>query len=145
MNNSPEYRIVSLILQRGNQPGLIAEWFAGMAAWADANTGKDAGALRVWLKLAKPRPFYTANELAPMIPALMLALGLSDRLLPRAVPNRLHNVLQFYGLPLVKNVNGTTHFPGMGTFFIVEHCHKWRDRELTIEELRDVLAGKELP
>lgn len=145
MNNSPEYRIVSEILRRGNQPGLIAEWFAGMRAWADANTGKDAEALRVWLRLAKARPFYTAHELAPMIPALALALGFADRMLPRAVPNRLHNVLQFYGLPLLKCTNGTNHFIGMGTYFVVEHCHKWRDRELTPDELRDILAGKELP
>lgn len=143
MKDTPEYIVVREILSRGNQPGLIAEWFAGMKAWADANPGNDAAALRVWLDIVKARPFYTAAELCDIWPALILSLGLTKRLNPKPTPNRLHNVLFFHGLPLVKNADGTNFFPGHGTFFVVEHCHKWRERPLTMHELTDILINGE--
>lgn len=143
--------IVKIILQRGNGPGLITEWFDGMRAWAEANDGQDAAALRIWLNIAKPRPFYTSDELALLWPALKLTLGLATRLDAPPGANRLHNELWFHRLPVVFNGNpGNANWPffeieGKTTqYFIVEHCHKWRDRPLTTEQLLAVLAGEEI-
>lgn len=138
---SDTYTIVNTILQRGNEPGLIREWFDGMKAWAEANGGQDAAALRMWLKLVKPRPFYTAEELSRLWPALKLTLGLSMRLDPEPSPNRLANELEFCGLPVLRDENGMP-FVSEGSFssrFIVEHCHKWRNVHMTQEEFDNAL------
>jgi len=145
MTPSAEYIVVREILTRGNQPGLIAEWFTGLKAWADANPGQDAAALRTWLELAKPRPFYTAEELCRLWPPLLLSLGLKKCLVPQPTPNRLHNVLTFHGLPILKNANGTNYFRPLGVFFIVDRCHFWRDLALTDDELTSILKGEEFP
>lgn len=137
--------IVETILARGNKPGLIAEWFAGMKAWAQANKGPDADALRLWLDLVKPRPFYTAEELSGFWPALRLALGLATQMAPKPTANRLHNELTFYGLPLLKNADtGANYFPGFGSLFIVERVHYWRNRPVTLNELQILVAGGEI-
>jgi hypothetical protein len=141
MKKSPTYEIVQIILRRGNEPGLISEWFDGMRAWAEANRGPDAAALKTWLGIVKARPFYTAAELAKFWPALKLTLGLSTRLDPEPSPNRLANELVFYGLPMLRNEFGFTFFPGeeKNPYFIVEHCHKWRDARMTQEEFENAL------
>jgi hypothetical protein len=144
VKNSPDYEICNLILRRGNKPGIITEWFAGMKAWAEVNPGKDAEALRLWLDVVKPRPFYTAAELCGLWPALTLSLGLAKTMLAKPTPNRLHNVLQFHGLPILKNVDGSNYFKGYGSYFIVERPHYWKDRPLHWSDLVAVLNGGEL-
>jgi len=142
---SANYQIVRAILEKGNQPGLITEWFAGMRAWADANKGRDADALREWLSIVKPRPFYNAEDLAGFWPALKLQLGLIDYLAPRPSGNRLQNELMFHRLPLLKNADtGANYFPGQGSLFIVERVHYWKNRPVTLNELQTVLAGGEI-
>lgn len=145
MAPSDNYRIVRAIIDRGNAPGLITEWFAGMRKWARENSGKDAEALRLWLDLVKPRPFYTAEELAGFWPALRLTLGMTTYLAPKPSGNRLQNELMFHRLPILKNADtGMNYFPGFGSFFIVEHVHRWRERPVTANELAIILAGGEI-
>lgn len=136
-------QIVNVILRRGNGPGLIAEWFDGMRAWADANDGQDASALRTWLGVVCNRPFYNADELAPLWPALKLTLGLAKRMEAAPGANRLANELKFHRLPVLRNADGTPFFFSGGNssrreFFIVEHVHKWRDAVLTQQEFDDI-------
>ena len=134
--------IVQLILRRGNGPGLIAEWFAGMKQWAEANGGQDAAALKVWLDIVQPRPFYTAEELARFWPALRLTLGMTKRLEPGPSPNRLENELTFYRLPEI--LFDTNEIPFRHKFFIVEHCHRWRKHRFSVEEVQTILSGGEI-
>lgn len=145
MPPSANYAVVRRMLETGNQPGIISQWFAGMRKWAEANQTPDAKALRLWLDMVKARPFYTAEELAGLWPALKLTLGFNDYLAPRPSANRLQNELMFHRLPLLRNNNtGQNYFPGVGTLFIVERIHYWKERGATPEELKTVLEGGEL-
>jgi len=142
---STNYEIVKAILATGNQPGIISQWFTGMKAWAEASRGKDAEALRLWLDLVKPRPFYNAEDLAGFWSALKLQLGLTDYLAPRPSGNRLQNELMFHRLPLLRNADtGAHYFPGQGSLFIVERVHYWKNRPVTVNELQTILAGGEI-
>lgn len=142
---SANARLVKMILDRGNKAGIITEWFAGMRRWAESNQSPDAKALGLWLDIVKARPFYTADELAGLWPALKLTLGLNDYLAPKPSGNRLHNELTFLRLPLLRNQNtGMNYFPGLGSFFIVERVHYWRERGVTPEELETTLNGGEI-
>lgn len=145
LGNDPTYLIVRAMLDRGNSPGLLREWFTGLLTWAEANKGPDASALRAWLPMAKPRPFYTAGELATMWPAFKLALGLATRMSEPPSANRLANELKFHGLPVLRNSEGFGGFYQLGVsrsfgeYFIVERCHYWRRLELTQEEFEKVI------
>lgn len=136
--NTPNYRIVRAMLDRGNQPGLIREWFDGMKVWAAENKGQDAKALGLWLEYAKPRPFYTAEELAALWPAFNIALGMEKRLMPPPSANRLANELEFHRLPLFR-----LNAPGNPKYFIVERCGFWKDyfrnKTITPEEFHELL------
>lgn len=142
---SDTYAIVNTILRRGNEPGLITEWFAGMKEWADANAGPDAAALRLWLAFAKPQPFYTAQNLSLLWPALKLTLGLASRMEAPPSANRLANELEFCGLPVLMNDQGGHSFFGPdgrpATYFVVEHCHKWKGVRLSQADFDEVLLG----
>lgn len=134
-----------MILATGNQPGIFTQWFAGMRRWAEHNQTPDAKALQMWLDLVKARPFYTADELSGLWPALKLTLGLNDYLAPKPSANRLHNELNFLRLPVLRNLNtGATYFPGIGSLFIVERVHYWRDRGATPEEVHIIREGGEI-
>lgn len=122
---SDTYRIVQIILRRGNAPGLIAEWFDGMRQWAQANSGQDAEAVRLWLSLVEARPFYTAKELARFWPALRLTLGMTKRLEPAPSPHRLANELEFWGLPYVRRSDGVALKINGEKYFIVDRVHHW--------------------
>lgn len=136
---SDTYRIVQLILRRGNGPGLIAEWFDGMRQWAEANSGPDASALRVWLDIAKARPFYRSSELSRFWSPLRLTLGMTLRLEPPPSPNRLANELEFYGLPVIRRSDGVALKVDGEKFFIVEESHRWRDCRFNEAEFREFL------
>lgn len=135
MANSDTYRIVEAMKARGNQPGLIREWFDGMKVWAEANKGADASALRLWLDYAKPRTIYTAAELAALWPSFKIALGMETRLMAPPSANRLANELDFHGLPRLQNNGGLE----LRNYFIVERLHYWRERKLTDGEFHDLL------
>lgn len=141
---SDTYQIVQIILRRGNGPGLITEWFAGMKQWAEANSGHDAAALKIWLDIVKPRPFYTAEELARFWPALRLTLGLTKRLEPTPGANRLQNELEFWGLPYVRRSDGVALKIDGQKFFIVEQPHKWREHHFNEVDFGRILTGGEI-
>lgn len=143
--HDPTYLIVKAMLDRGNRPGLLREWFAGMLEWAEKNPGQDAAALRLWLSATKPRPFYTAAELAKMWPAFKLHLGMIQRLHEPPSANRLANELNFHGLPRLRNNRGTHDFfvPGRAAhiehYFIVERCHYWRSTGMDQKDFENAL------
>ena len=100
----------------GNQPGVIAQWVAMAHQWALENPGREADAILAWAPHFQPRPYYTAAELAPIFPALIVALGLAERP-PKYSAKTLEHMLDYGGLPrLTEDRN----------YFIVEKIHEWR-------------------
>lgn len=142
------YAVVQAMKARGNQPGLIAQWVALAHQWALDHRGPDADAIRAWLPYFQPRPFYTAGELAPMWPALVVALGLSERPATYS-PGRLANELDFGGLPVLHRDGDSVWFRNpldrtkIERYYIVERIHHWRHRKLTQEQFeREFHNGK---
>lgn len=130
---SETYQIVKAMKRSGNRPGLIEEWKDAVERWAllpeNANSA-DAAAVRAWLPTWQPRPFYTATELAPLWPALAIAIGYTTRMSAPKSPMRLANELDFAGLPraIIDNVRSS--------YFIVERIHHW-NRPITHKEFLD--------
>lgn len=118
---SPTYKIVKKMKATGNQPGVVRLWKAMVEHWAKTHTGPDAEAVKAWLPLWQERPFYLAEELAPIFPALAVTLGISkfDGRMPTPMsPARLASALKFAGLPF--------RVIGNRTYFIVEQIHLWQ-------------------
>lgn len=119
MKHRETYHIIQAMKATGNQPGIIAKWKAKVEAWAQMNrTNPDAAAVNAWLPLWEIRPWYTAEELAPLWPALAIATSFTDRW-PAVLKSakRLEHELDFYGLP---------HFEMNGQkYYIVERLHFW--------------------
>tara|TARA_R110002020_G_scaffold298310_1_gene514172 strand:+ start:145 stop:597 length:453 start_codon:yes stop_codon:yes gene_type:complete len=141
------WRIVNSIERLGNKPGILRQWIAGALKWADDNPGRDAQAIRDWVTHWQMRPFYTATELAPLIPALGVAFGITDKPMPQFGVKRLANMLDFAGLPKLKNIRGDCDFKHpyrcqFEEFYIVEQVHFWKDRELTQEEFENVAFSR---
>src|SRR5438309_10784301 len=66
------YHIVNAMRRAGNQ-GVIPRWKDSVARWAEMNSDSaDAAAILAWLPFWHVRPFYTAEELSPMWPALAI-------------------------------------------------------------------------
>ena len=136
----PVYTVVKAMKACGNQPGLIAQWVEAARQWSLDNRGPDAEAIKAWLPYFQPRPFYTAQELTPMWPALVAAIGRANKY--RNVnysPGRLANALDYARLPKVIRNDGTEWFLNPVTqrndkFYIVERIHHWKNRHLTQEE-----------
>lgn len=126
-----------------NAVGVIAQWKAEMERWA--STGDidiHRQAVNAWLPYWSPRPFYTAEELAPIVPALALMFGWIGRWPGEKSPNRLANELEFAGLPKLENASGGFDFrhPMTGKlarFFIVEQLKKWKEQPLTQREFEE--------
>lgn len=113
--------IIDMMKATGNRAGVIAQWKAALADWAQTyRTNPDAASVNAWLPLWQPRPFYTAEELAPMWPALAIATGFTSRW-PQVLKSarRLENELDFYELPRLGH--------GYQKYFIVERIHYWRE------------------
>lgn len=118
------YRIIQAMKATGNQPGVIERWKSDVAAWANMNrTDPDATAVNAWLPLWQPRPFYTADELAPLWPALAIATGVTERW-PSVLKSarRLEFELDFHKLPRLPDYEKNWR-----NYFIVERIHYWRD------------------
>lgn len=113
--------IVKAMKATGNRPGVIAEWKEKVAQWAQMHrTDPNAAAVNAWLPLWQPRPFYTAEELAPMWPALAIAVGHTTHWPP--IPKsakRLEFELDYAGLPF--------RFSMGRKYYIVERIHYWAD------------------
>lgn len=128
MSETPH--IIQAMKATGNQPGVIERWKEAIAVWAQMNRADpNAVAVNAWLPLWQPRPFYTADELAPLWPALAIATGFTNRW-PTVVKSarRLEFELDFYGLPRLAEFR---------EYFICERLHHWRQAPMG-EILREV-------
>lgn len=124
--------IVKAMKATGNQPGMVVAWLLEIAVWAQAHpTDPNAAAVLSWLPHWQPRPFYTAEELAPIWPALAIAVGHTSHWpeVPKSA-KRLEHEFDFVGLP---------HFEANGRkYYIVERLHYWKNA--TQEERENVLS-----
>ena len=124
------YAIIKAMKATGNRPGIIAAWKEYVELWAVMRPGdRNAEAVLAWLPHWQVRPFYTAEELAPMWPALAIAVG-HTAYWPNVLKNaqRLQFELDYGGLPRLKQIQ-------YGCYFIVERVHYW-SREATLDEIR---------
>lgn len=126
--------IIRMMKATGNRPGVIAQWKGLVGEWAAKDYGNpDAASVRSWLPHWQPRPFYTADELAPLWPALAIATGFTNRW--PAVPKsarRLEFELDFCGLP---------HFRMHGQkYYVAERLHFWKNA--SNEERENVLLQR---
>lgn len=133
--SSPTYQIVRAMKATGNKPGIVAQWKAAMDLWAMTNVGPDASALQSWLPQFQVRPFYTADELAPMWPALGMVLGITDRMEPVKSYARLLNELDLARLPSLCDMHGRQMLAHPVTkqvrrFYIVERISYWSARPI---------------
>lgn len=139
------YRIVKAMRARGKKAGLLREWLDGVKRWADQSTGQDAAALRNWLTIAQPKPFYTAAELSILWPGLKIALGMADKLYRPPHPVQLAAELDLAGLPRLRALDGSGKFkPQYGVpseFFIVEQFDRWEGIGISQGEFENVLYG----
>ena len=118
---SETYAIIKAMKRNGNRPGLIAEWKDAIERWAmlpENMRCPDAAAVRAWLPVWQPRVGYTVEELAPMWPALAIAVGHATHW-PAVLksPKRLEFELDYAGLPF--------HLVRLQKFYIVERVHHW--------------------
>ena len=107
-------------MRRAGNYGVIARWKDSVARWAEMNLDDpDAAAVRAWLPFWEVRPFYTAEELAPMWPALSIVTGYTNqwRIVVKSA-RRLEHELDFHRLPRV---------PSYAKHFICERFHHWRN------------------
>ena len=117
---SPTYKIIQAMKATGNRPGVVARWKSFVEAWANRPENRalpEAVAVRAWLPYWQVRPFYTAAELAPIWPALAVALGVVDRPFPAIPAKRLEFMLDYGGLPRIDFARPQ--------FFIIERIHYW--------------------
>lgn len=128
--NGETAAIVKAMKATGNQSGVVARWKDAVADWAHQNrTDPDAASVNAWLPFWVVRPFYTVEELAPIWPALAIAVGHTDKW--RQVvksPKRLQFELDFAGLPHI-----WTHGR---RYYLVERIHMWQ--KATQEEIDNV-------
>lgn len=123
------YAVIKAMKATGNQPGVIAQWKRVVEQWAQSRPDNgDARAALAWLPLWQPRPFYRAEELAPIFPALAVAIGVTDIIKSSRSARRLEFELDYGGLPRLLNDR---------RYFIVERLHYFRDRTLTEKEFEN--------
>lgn len=130
------YAIVKAMRESGNRPGLISEWKEKVAQWAQMQrTDLNAQAVNAWLPLWQIRPFYTAEELAPIWPALAIAVGHTRHWPPvTKSPARLEHELDYAGLP---------SFQWKGRkYYVVERLHYWKEqmRLGNLQEIENAMA-----
>jgi hypothetical protein len=113
------YHIVNAMRRAGNY-GVIARWKDSVADWAEIHPDHaDAAAVRAWLPFWQARSFYTAEELAPLWPALAIATGFTNQW--RSVGRsalRLEHELDFHRLPRVS---------GYPRYYICEKFRHWQN------------------
>lgn len=112
--------IVRAMWVSGNRPGVITDWKESVRLWAENNpTHAGAAAALSWLPHWQVRPFYTADELAPLWPALAIVVGYTMEWpsVPKSA-KRIEFELDYAGLPRLK-------FPTLERYFIVERIHHW--------------------
>lgn len=132
--NSETYRIVRKMIESGNQPGVIQLWKNMVEHWAVRSTSPDAQSVKAWLPAWQARAAYSAAELAPIFPALSIALGVTKfmgRLPRQKSPAMLARELKFARLPW-RHIDGKD-------YFIVERCHYWSN--VSQEEFEKEIFG----
>jgi len=120
------HAIVKAMKVKGYKDGIIADWKNQVAAWAqDSPTDPNAVAAKAWLPLWQVRAFYTAGELAPLWPALAIAVGYANKW-PQALKSarRLEYELDFAGLPRLSQSEN------LRKYFIVERFDYWEKATL---------------
>lgn len=126
------YQIIQAMKATGNRTGIIAQWKEMVEQWVALNCDSPgAAAVRAWLPLWQARPFYTAEELAPMWPALGIVTGVlkSWPSVPKSA-KRLEHELDFYELPRLPEP--------YRNYFICERLHYWKRAPLS--EIKMALA-----
>lgn len=142
------YEVVNHMTRNtGNGPGMVRVWIDAALKWADENPGPQAQAIRDWTAHWQVRPFYTATELTPLFPALIVAFGILERPPAQMSARRLANYLDYFKLPKLRNAGNGTHFRHpyryeLEEFYIVEQIHKWRKAMLTQKEFENVAFGR---
>lgn len=127
------WAIIRAMKAKGNQPGIIADWKDSVRLWAENNPrDPNAAAVLSWLPMWQVRPFYTADELAPIWPALAIVVGhtVHWRTVPKSA-KRLEFELDYAGLPRLE-------FPTLRKYFIVERIHHWS--KATLEQIEKEFA-----
>lgn len=128
------YHVIRAMKATGNQPGIIARWKEEVAGWAQMHrTDPNAAAVLAWLPLWQTRPFYTANELAPIWPALGIATGFRTTW-PSVLKSakRLEHELDFHRLPRLR--------APYRNYFVCERLHYWKSAPLA--EIEAALRSK---
>lgn len=118
------YHIIRAMKATGNRPGIIARWKEDVAEWAQMHpTNPNAAAVLAWLPLWQSRPFYTADELAPIWPALAIVTEFRTTW-PSVVKSakRLEHELDFHGLPRLP--------APYRNYFVCERLHYWKSAPL---------------
>ena len=124
--------IVKAMKATGNRPGVIAEWKEKVAQWAQMHrTDPNAAAVNAWLPLWQPRVGYTVEELAPMWPAIAIAVGHTSHW-PAVLksPRRLEFELDYAGLPF--------RIVFEKKYYLVERIHFWK--LATDKEIEDAMV-----
>lgn len=119
------YHIIRAMKAAGNQRGIITRWKEDVAVWAQLHrTDPNAAAVLAWLPLWQVRPFYTADELAPIWPAIAIITAFRTTW-PSVLKSakRLEHELDFYLLPRLPE----PYFH----YFVCERLHYWRSAPLT--------------
>jgi len=125
--------IVKAMKATGNREGVIASWKEGVRLWAEANPNSpDAAAALAWLPHWRVRIGYTADELAPLWPALAIAVGHTFRW-PSVVKSarRLEFELDYAGLPFRLALSRK--------YYLVECIHHWE--KVSDEEFYKEILG----
>lgn len=136
MSYETTYKIVRAMYETGNGKGLIAQWLDQVTRMTTIEAS-----VTVWADHMKPLPFFSARQLTPIIPSLMLGLGLAITLPPIKSPTRLARELEKAGLPKLKNTNGTEYFNIHGyteKLFIVERIHYWKNKKVSQDDIDKV-------
>lgn len=117
--NGPTYAVIKGMKAAGNQPGMVARWIATVEQWATDHHGlADAAAIKAWLPHWQAREIYSAEELAPIFPALAIAFTAVKVPPPTKSPQRLAHELIYGGLPH-RNIHGKD-------YFAVARLHYWK-------------------
>lgn len=94
------YAIAKAIKAAGNGRGIVQQWKDRVEQWARSNpSAPDAVAVRAWLPFWQVRAGYTAEELAPIWPALAIMIGKATRFPPvLKSPMRLGFEMDYAGI-----------------------------------------------
>jgi hypothetical protein len=115
------WAIVKAMRATGNRAGVIEQWRDQVKSWAENNPrDPNASAVLAWIPHWRARPFYTADELAPLWPALAIVVGHTDHWpsVPKSA-RRLEFELDYAGLPRLAQCEI------LRKYFIVERVHYW--------------------